>query len=266
MANNDFDNWEDGGDDGNFADFGDDNDVDDIFGDDMDWGSNTSEDDFGGVDESFNAFDDGQENMPDDAMFKHNSRSSGGFGPKTIAIIVVVALLILTGTFLVLDKISFTKKAPTVQQPQQNVEQTQQPTGEASQDTGEDTQTSESTDETNSWEEQEAQQPETIIPDEDDEVVPPSSDGMMELPADTQVDYSGSLYETQGTVHNKIKYLENSQVVYCVQINAKIGESSKLVNYYCGYNVYSSVEEGDTVSVSYQVVSDTCYSVNTISK
>ena len=36
----------------------------------MDWGSNTSEDDFGGVDESFNAFDDGQENMPDDAMFK----------------------------------------------------------------------------------------------------------------------------------------------------------------------------------------------------
>ena len=47
--------------------------------------------------------------------------------------------------------------------------------------TGEDTQTSESTDETNSWEEQEAQQPETIVPDEDDEVVPPSSDGMMEF-------------------------------------------------------------------------------------
>lgn len=265
MANNEFDPWgEDTDNDGNFADFG----NDDLDNDDMNWGSDTSgdsgDDVFGGGDNSFADFDTPDEQGIDESeMFQHQ-KQSGGFGAKTIGIIVAVALLVMTGIFLFVDGISFTKKEPAVQQPQQSVEQ-QQGGSDVSQ---QQTQTKESTGDTaeNGSGDSNVSEPEKIVPDKEAEVVPPSDGKMTELPADTQIDYSGSLYETTGTVHNKIKYLEDSQVVYCIQVSAKIGDSSKLINYYCGYNVFSGVQEGDTVTVSYQVVSDTCYSVNTISK
>lgn len=93
-----------------------------------------------------------------------------------------------------------------------------------------------------------------------------SSGGLKELPSDTVINYTGDVYTSTGKVHDKVKFLQNSQVIYCVKINVDIADKTKIVNYYCGYNVFDEVDVGDTVNVEYQVVSDTCYSVNTITK
>lgn len=89
---------------------------------------------------------------------------------------------------------------------------------------------------------------------------------LVNVPNNTQVDYSGKIYEATGSVTNKSRYLTNNQLVYLIQVEIPFGSESMVVNYFCGYNVYNSVNSGDVVTVNYQQVSDTCFSVNTLIK
>ena len=96
---------------------------------------------------------------------------------------------------------------------------------------------------------------------------PAKSDvSLIPVPSTTQVDYSGKIYEATGTVTSKSKYLCGNQVVYLIKVEIQMGGSAMNISYFCGYNVYNGVSNGDVVTVKYQQVSDACFSVNTISK
>lgn len=160
-------------------------------------------------------------------------------GYKAVAGIIVVFIVVLALFLMFVDRISVTKKPV----PQQQTTQMTQQTNNNNADTSK------------------------ITPDNSQKVDNgTSTGGMQELPSNVTANYTGDLYEATGVIHDKVKYLENSQVVYCLEIKTNIGDKSKIVKYYCGYNTFDSVDTGDTVKVTYQLVSDTCYSVNTISK
>lgn len=89
---------------------------------------------------------------------------------------------------------------------------------------------------------------------------------LITVPKDTTIDYSGKIYEATGMVTDKQKYLCDNQVVYLIKVDIQMGTNSMSANYFCGYNVFNSVSVGDVVTVNYQQVSDTCFSVNTLVK
>lgn len=86
------------------------------------------------------------------------------------------------------------------------------------------------------------------------------------IPDDMQINYNASIQTSQGTVSSLSRYLQNNQVVYCVEVNAVLGVSATSVKYYCGYNTYRQLNVGDSITVEYQQVSDTCFSVLTLRK
>lgn len=86
------------------------------------------------------------------------------------------------------------------------------------------------------------------------------------IPDDMQINYNASIQTSQGTVSKLSRYLQNNQVVYCVEVSAVLGVSTTSVKYYCGYNTYRQLNVGDSVTVEYQQVSDTCFSVLTLRK
>lgn len=261
--------------------------------DDFNWGEtseDTSTDPF--ADDDFFSTPEGEkvwqdEQLPNDDTVQQQSineeevfskpRQKSPLGFKAVAGIIVGFLIILALTLTFIDKISFTKKAP--QPPTEAQQQMQQGAGENTQSS---TQQQEPSGEVNddfsdkggmkgsnvgSSNTDSIKVDEKINTDNSQKVSEQTQvGGMQELPNDVDADYTGDVYESDGTIKSKTKYLENSQVVYCLEIEANIGDKSKLIKYYCGYNTFDSVSTGDKVSVTYQVVSDTCYSVNTISK
>ena len=86
------------------------------------------------------------------------------------------------------------------------------------------------------------------------------------IPDDMQINYNASIQTSQGTVSKLSRYLQNNQVVYCVEVSAVLGVSTTSVKYYCGYNTYRQLNVGDSITVEYQQVSDTCFSVLTLRK
>lgn len=88
----------------------------------------------------------------------------------------------------------------------------------------------------------------------------------LEIPASTSLDYSGDVYESNGTIVDKVKYLQGHQVVYCLTVRLVLGSTSEDVKYYCNYASFSSVSNGDLVIVKYQQVQDGYISVNEIVK
>lgn len=86
------------------------------------------------------------------------------------------------------------------------------------------------------------------------------------VPESTTMNYSGDVYEATGTVTSKDKYVQNHQVIYCVQIKLAVGSSTEVVNFYCNYAAYNAVKTGDLVLVKYQQVSDSFISVNEVTK
>lgn len=241
----------------------------DPFADDDDFFSTPEEDNIW-QDEPLPNHDNLQQDFNEQEVFtKPHQKSPLGF--KAVAGIIVVFLIVLALTLTFIDKLSVTKKVPPP--PTEAQQQMQQGAKVEQQVEQNPTENTDFSDKGGKYDEEGTPKSESIKVDEKintqdaQKVTKPSNNGgMTELPNDVAVDYSGDLFESSGTIHNKIKYLENSQVVYCLELKANIGDRSKLIKYYCGYNTFNSVDEGDTVKVSYQVVSDTCYSVNTISK
>lgn len=89
---------------------------------------------------------------------------------------------------------------------------------------------------------------------------------LIEIPAETTLNYDGDVFTANGIVGAKQKYLYLNQVVYCVPITITIGDATQTVNYFCNYGSFSAVKEGDLVVVEYQQVADGYISVTAISK
>ena len=86
------------------------------------------------------------------------------------------------------------------------------------------------------------------------------------VPDSTSIDYSGEITSTTGIVIAKAKYLQGSQMVYAVIINAEILGNKQEFYYYCGFDVYNGVQVSDLVQVNYQKVSKKCFSINSVTK
>lgn len=86
------------------------------------------------------------------------------------------------------------------------------------------------------------------------------------VPDSTIVDYSGEITSTTGIIVAKAKYLQGSQMVYAVIINAEILGNKQEFYYYCGFDVYNGVQVSDLVQVNYQKVSKKCFSINSVIK
>lgn len=89
---------------------------------------------------------------------------------------------------------------------------------------------------------------------------------LIEIPEDTNLDYTVGLLEATGTVVKKTKYLEGHQVMYCLVIRIAVGSSSEDVKYYCSYDSYSQVETGDFLDITYQQVQAGYISLNKVVK
>lgn len=87
--------------------------------------------------------------------------------------------------------------------------------------------------------------------------------GMYNIVDTSLLDYSQPIVETTGTVHSKQCLLDGTQVVYLLTITLDELNSST-VKYYCSYQVYSSVKEGTRLSVSYQKLTESSFSVYSV--
>lgn len=187
-------------------------------------------------------------NESDQSMFESGSHKKDiKLGYTSVAIILISLLVVVLIVLGVLDRVSIVKKTP---QPAQQVQQ----------GVVEDT-VSEETVENNKGNAEQSKDTQAST-----QTLPQSNSGLTELPADTVMDYAGDVVKAKGVIHDKVKYISGDMVVYCIKINASIGGKSKVLDYYCGYNVFNSVSTGDEVTVDYQFVSRNCFSVNTISK
>lgn len=159
---------------------------------------------------------------------------------KTVGVVVAIILAVLALIILGLSNIHLVKKEP-VQQVKQ-VEQEQQPAQDK---------------------DIEPTQPQVT---QDEPKVSTSGNTLVEVPDSTYIDYSVKTIQSQGVVQSLSRYLQDGQVIYCINLDITMGKTSTEVKYYCGYNVFKQVKVGDIVTVDYQQVSDTCFSVCTISK
>lgn len=94
----------------------------------------------------------------------------------------------------------------------------------------------------------------------------PNSKSLIYIPEDTVTNYSGDMYEAIGKVTNKAKYLDGKQIVYLVQVQLVFGSTTETIDFWCNYSTYLNVKVGESVSVSYQSVSDNYISISTITK
>lgn len=167
-------------------------------------------------------------------------------GYKTVAIIIAVLLAVGVLLLMFMDSLSI-KKKPAVEDKSQKQQEQLQQQGQVEEPVVDEPE------DNNQGADTQKEQPQT-------------SGGMVELPADTALNYNSDVLSASGVVHDRVRYLENTQVVYCVKIVLSFGTSQQLVNYYCGYDVYNSISEGDVVTVKYQQVSDSVFSVCNIAK
>ena len=194
------------------------------------------------------------------------------FGYKTVGVVVAVGLILIAFVILFLSKLDLVKKPVDTPQPVQ-VQQEQQQLQQQQdvQQEQQEIQQQEIQQETQVQQQEtqvEEQQPQVDNTQNDyQEYSESSSDnGFVSIPDSTSLDYSSNVTQAQGVVSSLSRYLQDGQVIYCVNLDISIGTSTTPVHYYCGYNVYKQISVGEILNVEYQQVSDNCFSVCTISK
>lgn len=241
------------------------NEQDDFFSEaDSDFGQqdfNDSSADF------FSNEGDSEEFHVDDVPELEQPSQGFNFGYKTVGVVVAVGLILIAFVILFLSKLDLVKKPVDtpqpvqVQQEQQQLQQ-QQEVQQETQVQQQETQIEE--------QQQETQVQQSQIDDiqNDNQGYSESqvSNGLVNIPDSTSLDYSSNTTQAQGVVSSLSRYLQDGQVIYCVNLDISIGTSTTPVHYYCGYNVYKQISVGDILNVEYQQVSDNCFSVCTISK
>lgn len=88
--------------------------------------------------------------------------------------------------------------------------------------------------------------------------------GMFRVVDASLLDYTVPVLETSGTVSDKQIYLDGNQIVYLVLITLDELNSST-VKYYCSYDVYKSVDVNTRLNVSYQKLTESAFSVCSVS-
>ena len=234
------------------------NEQDDFFSEaDSDFGQqdfNDSSADF------FSNEGDSEEFHVDDVPELEQPSQGFNFGYKTVGVVVAVGLILIAFVILFLSKLDLVKKPVDTPQPVQ-VQQEQQQL-QQQQEVQQETQ---------------VQQQETQIEESQPQIdntqngyqeysESSSDNGLVSIPDSTSLDYSSNVTQAQGVVSSLSRYLQDGQVIYCVNLDISIGTSTTPVHYYCGYNVYKQISVGDILNVEYQQVSDNCFSVCTISK
>lgn len=222
------------------------NEQDDFFSEaDSDFGQqdfNDSSADF------FSNEGDSEEFHVDDVPELEQPSQGFNFGYKTVGVVVAVGLILIAFVILFLSKLDLVKKPVDTPQPVQ-VQQEQQQL-QQQQEVQQETQ---------------VQQQETQI-EEPQQSQAHNDSQFVSIPDSTSLDYSSNTTQAQGVVSSLSRYLQDGQVIYCVNLDISIGTSTTPVHYYCGYNVYKQISVGDILNVEYQQVSDNCFSVCTISK
>lgn len=204
-------------------------------------------------------------------------KASSKMTKKTGLIILAVVLLLVALLTYNLAGAKIVKK-PTVDNTQQQVQtvqpEQQVPTTDTEQqttDTQQEVVTEQSVANTDVAQDSVTEQSvETTDPTED--TTAPTEDTtinkslLIEIPAETTLNYDGDVFTANGIVGAKQKYLYLNQVVYCIPITITVGDATQTVNYFCNYGSFSAVKEGDLVVVEYQQVADGYISVTAISK
>lgn len=226
----------------------------------------------------FSNEEDSEEFHVDDVPELEQPSQGFNFGYKTVGVVVAVGLILIAFVILFLSKLNLVKKPVDtpqpvqVQQEQQQLQQQQEVQQETQvEEQQQETQVQQSQQETQIEEpQQETQVQQSQIDDTQSNYQGYSesqvSNGLVSIPDSTSLDYSSNVTQAQGVVSSLSRYLQDGQVVYCVNLDISIGTSTTPVHYYCGYNVYKQISVGDILNVEYQQVSDNCFSVCTISK
>lgn len=103
--------------------------------------------------------------------------------------------------------------------------------------------------------------PETTAP-ETSVTVPDK--GLLEF--NGEIDVSGAEQQTTGVVSEKKTYIDGSQIVYLVTIEATVGTENKLMDYFCTYSTFSSLNEGEILNVTYKTGGSGTFFIMGISK
>lgn len=177
------------------------------------------------------------EDTPVNQNTPHEQQVKVNLGYKSVGLVLGGIFILLALILLVLSKTKI-RKADNVQQP---VSQVTQQSG-VSQEQPQETITS------------------TPIKSDIDSV------SLLKIPSDLTLNYSGDVFEANGTVTGKERYLQGSQVVYCISIKIALGSVSQDVKYYCNYASYNQVNKGDLLIIKYQIPQEGYISINEIAK
>lgn len=172
---------------------------------------------------------------------------------KKTGIILGVVLVLLALAVFVISKIEITPKKEQSKQNQSSVVTTES--------------SKEQKEETTESKKQETTTVDTTTTTEQTEVVE-KEDGLslVKITAEDKLDYSGVQQTTTGVVKSKTCYLIGNQVTYALEIEATMGTESKIIQHFCTYTAYDSIEVGDMLSILYQQTTTNTFSVVSVSK
>jgi hypothetical protein len=77
---------------------------------------------------------------------------------------------------------------------------------------------------------------------------------------------SNTEYTLSGTIHDKVYYAANNQVLCGIKIKMEFGSESQIWTYYCAYNIYKQENIGDTEQVTYSKPNDKFIMIHGVSK
>lgn len=77
--------------------------------------------------------------------------------------------------------------------------------------------------------------------------------------------YDTAEMQITGSVASKVCYQQGNQLVYLINISTGLSSDGN-VKYYCAYSVYSGLQVGDKLSITYKQVSDGVFSVISVSR
>lgn len=179
---------------------------------------------------------------------------------KTILSVLLIGIVILIGIFVLLNRVHISKKVNEVAEKVVDAEVavTSPETGQTPQDALKGVITGE-----NDTTEQPVQQ--TDVSTQLSQPVDGSA-LLMPIDSNTPIDYSVPLLEASGIVSGKRRYLQGSQLVYCLDITIAVGSTQQTVCYYCNYASFNAVKGKEVVLVKYQQVSDSFISISEITK
>lgn len=235
-----------------------------------DWGSqNTTQQgwgndiDFSATQPKFNTM----ESAPEDFDNKYekqfdikNPVADKVFSMKTVLSVLLVGVIILIGVFVLLNRVHINKKVSKVAEKVVDAEVavTSPEAGQTKQEALKQALTEDSSNVS------EVEQPTDV-----NNQVQSTEQGavsLLNIDANTPIDYSVPVLEASGLVSAKKRYLQGSQVIYCLEVTIAVGSTQQTVNYYCNYASFNAVKEGDVVLIKYQQVSNSFISISEITK